>query len=61
MFNFKKLKKMSLENLNLVELNAQEVQETEGGIIPFPWLVAGAVIVGVAALGFYNGYSSTKP
>ena len=31
MFNFKKLKKMSLENLNLVELDAQEVQETEGG------------------------------
>ena len=25
---------MNLQNLNLVELNAQEVQETEGGFIP---------------------------
>lgn len=25
---------MNLDNLNLVELNAQEVQEVEGGIIP---------------------------
>jgi lactobin A/cerein 7B family class IIb bacteriocin len=25
---------MNLENLNLVELNAQEVQEVEGGIFP---------------------------
>ncbi|SHM08923.1 hypothetical protein [Flavobacterium xanthum] len=30
---------MNLENLNLVELNAQEVQEVEGGAIwwPFAW------------------------
>lgn len=52
---------MNLENLNLVELNAQEVNETEGGFLPLPWLIAGAVIVGVAAVGFYNGYSSTQP
>ncbi|WP_445710300.1 class IIb bacteriocin, lactobin A/cerein 7B family [Flavobacterium sp.] len=25
---------MNLENLNLVELNAQEVQEIEGGFLP---------------------------
>jgi len=25
---------MNLENLNLVELNAQEVREVEGGILP---------------------------
>ena len=25
---------MNLENLNLVELNAQEVKEVEGGILP---------------------------
>lgn len=31
MFNFKTLEIMNLENLNLVELNAQEVQEVEGG------------------------------
>lgn len=30
---------MNLENLNLVELNAQEVQETEGGI---PWALIGS-------------------
>jgi hypothetical protein len=31
MFNFKNLKIMNLENINLVELNAQEVQEIDGG------------------------------
>ncbi len=31
MYNFKTLKIMNLENLNLVELNAQEVKGTEGG------------------------------
>ena len=31
MCNFKKRKKMNLDNLNLVELNAQEVKEVEGG------------------------------
>ncbi len=30
---------MKLENLNLVELNAQEVQEVEGGILPLIILV----------------------
>ncbi|MEZ4787210.1 MAG: hypothetical protein R2790_04880 [Flavobacterium haoranii] len=30
---------MNLENLNVVELNAQEVQETEGGFWWFDWLV----------------------
>ncbi|WP_310554787.1 class IIb bacteriocin, lactobin A/cerein 7B family [Flavobacterium sp.] len=49
---------MNLEDLNLVELNAQEVQEVDGGFIPLPWLVAGAVIGGVFGLGFYNGYNS---
>lgn len=33
---------MKLENLNLVELNAQEVQEIEGGINPYiAWIAAG--------------------
>ena len=32
---------MNLENLNLVELNAQEVREIEGGIIG--WLLAAVV------------------
>lgn len=30
---------MNLENLNVVELNAREVQETEGGFWWFDWLV----------------------
>ena len=34
---------MCLENLNLVELNAQEVQEVEGGFLPL-------LIIGVALL-----------
>lgn len=55
---------MNLENLNLVELNAQEIQETEGGtwgIISAVVLASGPVgIVNIApfALGFYNGYNS---
>ncbi len=35
-----KSKKMNLEKLNLVELNAQEVQETEGGFLPLAIVVA---------------------
>jgi hypothetical protein len=31
MFNFKNFRKMNLENLNLVELNAQEMKEVGGG------------------------------
>jgi lactobin A/cerein 7B family class IIb bacteriocin len=34
---------MNLENLNLVELNAQEMKETEGGFLPL-------LIIGVALL-----------
>lgn len=34
---------MNLENLNLVELNAQEVQEVEGGFLPL-------LIIGVCLL-----------
>jgi hypothetical protein len=36
---------MNLENLNLVELNTQEVQETEGGfILPILAAIAAACI-----------------
>lgn len=55
---------MSLENLNLVELNAQEVQVTEGGILPLiPFAVAYwagglsigcCVVTGMAYLGYHN-------
>jgi hypothetical protein len=59
---------MSLENLNLVELNAQEVQEVEGG---FLWavglVVAGvyqAAVVGSLAAGvvgsFQGAYNSVR-
>lgn len=40
---------MSLENLNLVELNAQEIQETEGGIIPLLIIGAALLLSGCAA------------
>ncbi len=51
MFNFKTLEIMNLENLNLVELNAQEVQEVEGGMWPgIGWWMD---------VGF--SYSYTKP
>lgn len=42
MFNYKNLKIMNLQNLNLVELNAQEVEQIEGGF--FPIVVWGVVI-----------------
>jgi lactobin A/cerein 7B family class IIb bacteriocin len=34
---------MNLQNLNLVELNAQEVQEVEGGFLPL--IVLGVCLV----------------
>ena len=51
---------MNLEKLNLVELDAQEVKETEGGIIPWPWLIAAVVVVGVGAAAAYNGYTDAS-
>ena len=53
---------MNLENLNLVELNAQEVQEVEGGLIWFAAAAAysAACVIGVFALGAYNGYNSAS-
>ena len=54
-----KNKIMNLENLNLVELNAQEVQEVEGGISMTTWLVgAGCYVVGgpVGLGAFMLGY-----
>ena len=40
---------MSLENLNLVELNAQEVQEVEGGFLPLIIVGACLLLSGCAA------------
>jgi hypothetical protein len=44
---------MNLEKLNLVELNAQEVQETEGGLLWYQ--IAGAIIT--AAIATYDAVS----
>jgi hypothetical protein len=62
MFNFKTLEIMNLENLNLVELNAQEVQEVEGGLL---WKdVAAAAGLCIAIYDGYNdfidGWNSVK-
>jgi len=39
---------MNLENLNLVELNAQEVREVEGGFLP---ILLAAIEIGAACYG----------
>jgi lactobin A/cerein 7B family class IIb bacteriocin len=56
---------MKTESLNLVELNSQELKETEGGFLIFLMplatvALAAAATVGVAALGYYNGYYDHK-
>jgi hypothetical protein len=47
--NFVKLKKMKLENLNLVELNAQEKKSTEGG--NGFWQLIGAIVGVIGTCG----------
>lgn len=55
-----KNKMKNLKNLNLVELNAQEVKEIDGGIAPalvigIGWgIMTGLSIVGVAIADKYN-------
>ncbi|WP_369617034.1 hypothetical protein [Flavobacterium sp. CFS9] len=44
---------MDLEKLNLVELNAQEVQLVEGGVLPF---TGGTIWAGREALSFAKGF-----
>lgn len=51
---FKTLEVMNLENLNVVELNANEVKEVEGGFGPLLYNLA------VFALGVYVGYNEAK-
>ncbi|MCV9930461.1 hypothetical protein OIU83_22565 [Flavobacterium sp. LS1R49] len=41
---------MNLENLNLVELNAQEVQEVDGGFFGPWWVGAGRINI----MGMYD-------
>lgn len=40
---------MNLENLNVVELNAHEMQNTDGGLVPLVVWVAVAFFAGTAA------------
>lgn len=40
---------MNLENLNLVELDVQEMQKVDGGILPLAGLVLIAVVAGGCA------------
>lgn len=59
---------MNLEKLNLVELNAQEVKETEGGLLWAVGLVVAGVyqaaVVGSLAAGvagsFQGAYNSVR-
>lgn len=46
---------MNLENLNLQELNAQEVEETNGGILPILGAIATVCAIGGALYGL--GYA----
>jgi len=47
---------MNLEKLNLVELNALEKQETEGGLFGFLLLAAPFVVLAVAVAGVAGAY-----
>jgi hypothetical protein len=50
---------MNLENLNIVELNAKETVEIEGGILPVIciWAVCKGIGIGfVAAAAVYGAY-----
>lgn len=51
-FNNKKLMIMNLDDLNLVELNAQEVQELDGGWIPIALAI---IYLGGEIYKSYNG------
>lgn len=53
---------MNLENLNLVELNAQEVQEVEGGIWwPIIWFAAETINSYTDSYNaFKKGYDATN-
>ncbi|QOG02999.1 hypothetical protein [Flavobacterium sp. MDT1-60] len=51
---------MNLENLNLVELNAQEIQEVSGGEL-FTFIVLGAIIIGVGLISNNNSKNINGP
>lgn len=53
---------MDLKNLNVQEMNALEVRETEGGIIPVIVLAGWLAMGGCSAVtvGLYYGYHNNK-
>lgn len=51
---------MNLENLNLVELNAQEVKEVEGGFLPIAVVVAIWAIQMGTCCSLINMYSNRR-
>ena len=52
---------MNLENLNLVELNAKETVEIEGGILPVICIWAVCKGIGIGVYGTYKlGHSIGK-
>jgi hypothetical protein len=53
---FKKIEIMNLENLNLVELNAQEVQEVEGGRSWFTGILGFADGIEGNGAGYFLGW-----
>ena len=50
---------MNLKNLNLIELNALEMRETEGGIIPK--LMGIAILLTATNCGGAPGCAAAKP
>ncbi|WP_207917109.1 hypothetical protein [Flavobacterium hiemivividum] len=51
---------MNLQNLNLVELNAQEVQEVDGGNLVGSFLRGAAYVAQVAVL-YFEGLEANFP
>ncbi|MFH7016331.1 hypothetical protein [Flavobacterium sp. FlaQc-47] len=51
---------MNLEDLNLVELNAQEINEVNGGEL-FTFIGLGIIIIGVGLISNNNGKKVNGP
>lgn len=47
-----------MENIKYVELNEQELEDVNGGIVPLLVIGGGLVLTGLAGWGAYNGYQS---
>lgn len=55
---------MTIEKLNVVELNNEEINSIDGGLwflVPIATVIlAAATVATPAALGYYNGYYDNK-